>query len=318
MKSFFALLSLPLLIAATVSCAADGPRQAAAPSNEIPRPATNPSQSPIDSDEDQQTAWITVRGLDFEYQFVGTIEVAEDVLIAKHQRHLPDKTEDWTYKFDLKSRTYSSTVQESTSPEVILFEQNNPFRIEQRQGQTILSADGLEEDGSLILEDVIIVRYASDGTAQTSAVSPAEGASGGVSTNEPSGGRNAIIMGDPSSKNIRSGPGTEYEVRHIAYPGDPIQILETAQDGGGYTWYKVQFSQSGAQGWIAAQLVEVNNSTQPIDSGETSDPTPSEATSVPTGARCSNFASQAEAQAALPANPQLDRDDDGVACESLR
>jgi hypothetical protein len=318
MKSFLALLSLPFLVAVTVSCASDGPRQAAAPSNETPRPAANPSQSPTDSGAEQQTAWITLRGLDFEEQVVGTIEITEDVLTARYQRRLPNKTQDWAYKFDLRSRTYSSTVQESISPEVILFEKNNPFRIEQRQGQTILSADGLEEDGSLILEDVIVVRYDSTATAQSSAVSPTEGASGGVSSSEPSGGGNALIVGDPSSKNIRSGPGTEYEVRHIAYPGDSIQILETAQDGSGYTWYKVLFPQSGAQGWIAAQLVALNNSMPPSPSSESVNSAPAEAPSIPTGARCSDFASQAEAQAALPANPQLDRDDDGVACESLR
>ncbi len=33
-------------------------------------------------------------------------------------------------------------------------------------------------------------------------------------------------------------------------------------------------------------------------------------------ARCSDFPSQAAAQAALPNNPQLDRDRDGIACEN--
>jgi len=41
-------------------------------------------------------------------------------------------------------------------------------------------------------------------------------------------------------------------------------------------------------------------------------------TSGKTGLRCSDFKTHAEAQAALPNNPQLDRDKDGVACESLR
>jgi excalibur calcium-binding domain-containing protein len=33
--------------------------------------------------------------------------------------------------------------------------------------------------------------------------------------------------------------------------------------------------------------------------------------------RCSDFQTQQEAQTALPANPGLDRDKDGVACEEL-
>ncbi len=38
---------------------------------------------------------------------------------------------------------------------------------------------------------------------------------------------------------------------------------------------------------------------------------------IPGGARCADFATEAEAIAALPSNPQLDRDGDGRACESL-
>ncbi|WP_158506197.1 excalibur calcium-binding domain-containing protein [Synechocystis sp. PCC 7509] len=35
------------------------------------------------------------------------------------------------------------------------------------------------------------------------------------------------------------------------------------------------------------------------------------------GAKCSDFATQAEAKAALSANPRLDNDKDGIPCESL-
>ncbi|MEL6901056.1 MAG: SH3 domain-containing protein [Cyanobacteria bacterium J06606_4] len=55
---------------------------------------------------------------------------------------------------------------------------------------------------------------------------------------------------------MRSGPGTHYPMLHIAYPGDRIIIQDSANDAGGYTWYEVSFPESGARGWIAAQLVE--------------------------------------------------------------
>jgi len=64
-----------------------------------------------------------------------------------------------------------------------------------------------------------------------------------------------IVSNEPGSKNIRSGPGTSYSVRHIAYPGDRIIIQTSSTDPGGYTWHKVTFPKSGAEGWIAAQLV---------------------------------------------------------------
>lgn len=69
---------------------------------------------------------------------------------------------------------------------------------------------------------------------------------------------NATIIGQPGSKNIRSGPGTDYKSNHIAYPGDRVRILEKGNDSGGYTWYKVYFPESGADGWIAGQLLWVD------------------------------------------------------------
>lgn len=71
-------------------------------------------------------------------------------------------------------------------------------------------------------------------------------------------GTNAVIVGEPGQKNIRSGPGTAYGVQHIAYPGDRVRILGSDYDRGGYLWYKVYFPNSGADGWIAAQLISRN------------------------------------------------------------
>jgi Bacterial SH3 domain len=66
---------------------------------------------------------------------------------------------------------------------------------------------------------------------------------------------NATIAGKPGSKNIRSGPGTTYDVIDTAYSGDRIVILGKNQDQGGYIWYKVQLQSSGNEGWIASHLV---------------------------------------------------------------
>ncbi|MBD2328997.1 SH3 domain-containing protein [Alkalinema sp. FACHB-956] len=72
------------------------------------------------------------------------------------------------------------------------------------------------------------------------------------------GNTNATIVGQPGSKNIRSGPGTVYDSKHIAYPGDRVRVLERSIDSGGYTWYKVYFPESGADGWIAGQLLSID------------------------------------------------------------
>jgi serine/threonine protein kinase, bacterial len=70
-----------------------------------------------------------------------------------------------------------------------------------------------------------------------------------------SSGTNATIVGEPGYKNIRSGPGTSFRAAHIAYPGDRVRVLESTSGSGGYTWYKVYFPNSGADGWIAGQLI---------------------------------------------------------------
>lgn len=149
----------------------------------------------------------------------------------------------------------------------------------------------------------------------------------GTSASYSSSATNAVIDGEgASSKNIRSGPGTKYSVEHIAYPGDRLQILDSAQDSGGYTWYKVWFPKSGAQGWIAAQLIEIDSSSRAskpqssVGESLTSKPQSSAGeTSVKSDYDCPDFATQAEAQEYLLSGDtyRLDADDDGVACESL-
>ena len=66
----------------------------------------------------------------------------------------------------------------------------------------------------------------------------------------------ATISGEEGSKNIRSGPGTDYGEVHLAYPGDRVEILDTAFDSGDYPWHLVRFPESDAEGWIAGQLLE--------------------------------------------------------------
>lgn len=94
-----------------------------------------------------------------------------------------------------------------------------------------------------------------DGTLSppSAPVSPPE-----MPTASPASATNATIIGQPGSKNIRTGPGTNYSTQHIAYPGDRVQILNSSQDSGGYVWYEIYFPQSGADGWIAAQLLQVD------------------------------------------------------------
>lgn len=112
-------------------------------------------------------------------------------------------------------------------------------------------------------------------TSSPDSVTPAKPSVSSTPASDSSGKTNAVIVGEEasSSKNIRIGPGAEHRVQHIAYPGDRVRILDSAQDSGGYTWYKVQVPKSGAQGWIAAQLIEQDGSSVASESEESSAPT---------------------------------------------
>jgi serine/threonine protein kinase, bacterial len=94
------------------------------------------------------------------------------------------------------------------------------------------------------------------GGSASPAPAPTNSPSASPSPSPGQGETNAVIIGDSSEKNIRSGPGTDYGVQHIAYPGDRVKILSSTTDKGGYTWYKIYFPKSGASGWIAGQLLQ--------------------------------------------------------------
>ncbi|MCD8486591.1 MAG: SH3 domain-containing protein [Desertifilum sp.] len=54
--------------------------------------------------------------------------------------------------------------------------------------------------------------------------------------------------------NIRSGPGTNFSLLHYGYAGDSVRILETNRGQNG-TWHRVQFTQSGARGWVRSDFL---------------------------------------------------------------
>ena len=74
----------------------------------------------------------------------------------------------------------------------------------------------------------------------------------------PSSPTNATIVGESGSKNIRSGPGLEYRKIHIAYPGDRVQVINITANADNFPWYKIYFPKSGAQGWIAGNLLALD------------------------------------------------------------
>jgi len=89
---------------------------------------------------------------------------------------------------------------------------------------------------------------------------------GSVERSAPSGSGKAVVKG--SEVNIRSGPGTNYNVVSSANKGDTLLLVDSAKD-----WYKVR-TDNGGMGWVVAWLVDVDrpqagtgqNSSKPVQS----------------------------------------------------
>lgn len=58
--------------------------------------------------------------------------------------------------------------------------------------------------------------------------------------------------------NVRTGPGTNYDVQHYGLKGDRITILNQAWGKDGCQWWYLRFNESGAKGWVREDLVAVS------------------------------------------------------------
>ena len=58
-----------------------------------------------------------------------------------------------------------------------------------------------------------------------------------------------------SQINVRSGPGTDFQVKHYGLGGDSVTALNQSAGNDGYEWFYVVFDQSLAQGWIREDLL---------------------------------------------------------------
>ncbi|MEO1591376.1 MAG: SH3 domain-containing protein [Cyanobacteria bacterium J06632_22] len=75
---------------------------------------------------------------------------------------------------------------------------------------------------------------------------------------EIAAGANSTVSGEPGWKNIREGVGTQNKVVDTVEVGDRLQMLSSSRDSGGGVWYQV-VTPKGRQGWIAGQLLTLDN-----------------------------------------------------------
>ncbi|MFM9047578.1 MAG: SH3 domain-containing protein [Cyanobium sp.] len=65
-----------------------------------------------------------------------------------------------------------------------------------------------------------------------------------------------MISGKPGFKNLRSGPGTRYDVVKEIATGDTVEVIGSSTDIGGYQWVRIRTS-DGVEAWIASQLITI-------------------------------------------------------------
>jgi len=74
---------------------------------------------------------------------------------------------------------------------------------------------------------------------------------------------------DPNARiNLRQSPDPNSQQLGYGLVGDRVQILNQTSGTDGYTWYRVQFPNSGALGWIRGDFVRVEGGTSGNPSAE--------------------------------------------------
>lgn len=140
-----------------------------------------------------------------------------------------------------------------------------------------------------------------------------------------------LTANDPNSQiNLRATPSTTGKRQGYGLVGDGVQVIDQTTSEG-YTWYKVRFPRSGAQGWIRQDFISVGRTAQ--------QPSPSTPTEPSTSqqAQSNNCDPSYPDNCIPPAPPDLDckdisyknfrvlppdphgfdgRDNDGLGCES--
>lgn len=93
---------------------------------------------------------------------------------------------------------------------------------------------------------------------------PATPAAVGTSISPPQAAQ--LIAAQPEARiNLRSAPATTASTRGYGLVGDPVQLLRSTQAGDGL-WYYVKFEQSGAEGWIRGDFINLAGRPQPLAS----------------------------------------------------
>jgi hypothetical protein len=203
-------------------------------------------------------ALVKKTGLDFSYETSGRVQETNQAIVVIYNRNfkcgegasVDIESQEWQATFDLSSRTWTDKVRILNSclgtphQEWIDFSTHpSPFSIESSSDATVIKSDAQDYDGSLILKDTLVVKYAKP--RSESAISQA--------VDKPSSSTR-IVQASDGYANVRSYPSTEVAALIKVSNGTSVTILSEQRNSSGQLWYKVQVN--GQVGWVYSDLLK--------------------------------------------------------------
>lgn len=144
------------------------------PPSDAPTNVEQPTTPSPQSKGNSFSAMVEKKGLDFSYEAPGRVEETTQAIIVTYTRTrecgvgatVGTAKQEWQTIFDLASKTWTDKVKElsnclgNTNQEWIEYSTTpSQFSIDASDDETVIRADAQDTDGSIIVEDALVVRY---------------------------------------------------------------------------------------------------------------------------------------------------------------
>lgn len=282
MKLIYATLTCALSLT-LISC--DSPNNSTSTLNKEPVPTEtkiNTSNTPTPTTK-LYNASVFKKGLESSFEAEGKVSVVgKTITVTFEDKEKCDNgnifRQQWEEVFNLDTNTLTtrtnhvSNCSRSDLPEHWYVFDNSDgydrFTVTTEGNETVIKVDALKEDGTVIVEGALVVRYSSNEESK-STVQTTDSTS--VTSSEA-----VLTASDPDSQiTLRVNPSESSKSLGYGLVGDRVQVIEqTTTDD--YTWYKMRFPRSGAVGWIRGDFVTLTTNQIPSESPTALEsPTPS-------------------------------------------
>lgn len=199
------------------------------------------------------------KGLDFSYEASGTVQQGDTSITVTyiHTRQCGSSAasstarQEWQAVFDLTTSSWTHKVRELTSclnrvssGWIDYSTTPSQFTIETSGNTTILKADSLDTDGSVIVDDALVVTFENEGDQEIIT----------ESINTENQNEVLTVLAGDGIANLRSSATTESEIITQIPNGNTVIVLDEVTNSSNQLWYKVEVN--NYVGWIFAGLLD--------------------------------------------------------------